>query len=81
MLKKLKDGQRREVTPEEMDPRLRELVAKWYQGGRDMGWIIQEIWLREGVSKKNARALAEQIAFGTLKRREKNEPGRYAGQG
>ena len=45
MLKKLRDGQRREVTP--------------------------EIWLREGVSKRNARALAEQIAFGTLKRREK----------
>lgn len=71
MLKKLRDGQRREVTPEEMDQRLRELVAEWFQGGRDMGWIIQEIWLREGVSRKNARALAEQIAFGTLKRREK----------
>ena len=71
MLKKLRDGQRWEVTPEEMDPRLRELVAKWFQGGRDMGWIIQEIWLREGVSNKHARALAEQIAFGTLKRREK----------
>lgn len=71
MLKKLRDGQRREVTPEEMDPRLRELVAEWFQGGRDMGWIIQEIWLREGVSRRNARALAEQIAFGTLKRRER----------
>lgn len=50
MLKKLKDGQRREVTPEEMDPSL-----------------------REGVSRRNARALAEQIAFGTLKRREKHD--------
>lgn len=33
MLKKLRDGQRRDVTPEEMDPRLRELVAEWFQGG------------------------------------------------
>lgn len=71
MLKKLRDGQRWEVTPEEMDPRLRELVAEWFQGGQEMTWIANEIWLREGVSKKNARALAEQIAFGTLKRREK----------
>ena len=71
MLKKLREEQRREVTPEEMDPRLRELAAEWFQGGQRMEWIIHEIWLREGVSKRNARALAEQIAFGTLKRRER----------
>lgn len=74
MLKKLRDGQRREITPEELAPIMKTLIRAWYEhDGRSIDWIAHEIWLREGVSKRNARALAEQIAFGTLKRRDEDE--------
>ena len=74
MTRKSLEEQRHDVTVDEIPQALKTLIRAWYEhDGRPIDWIAHEIWLRVGVSKRNARALAEQIAFETLKRRGKHD--------